>query len=295
LTNRREWFIVYSIMIQSMTGFGNAEQDGCRVEVRSVNHRFLDLHLRTPSFLNHLEIPFRNMIKERFARGKFDITVTVSEVAASELNINTETVRKIYKVFKELQDEFPVKGEMDINTLVGLHEMFIESNLKYDTDIITGVFARALEDLFRMRSTEGAVLARELSVMVDTMGAMNEKIRSSFDSILAGVMGKFRERLTQLLEGQEIDEGRILQEAAIFAVRLDVAEEIARIQSHLKQFGEILATGGIIGRKLDFILQELNREVNTIASKSTDYEVSSIAVEMKTEIEKMREQIQNIQ
>jgi uncharacterized protein (TIGR00255 family) len=286
---------VYSTMIQSMTGFGNAEQDGCRVEVRSVNHRFLDLHMRAPSFLNHLEIPFRNMVKERFARGKFDIAVTVSEVAASELNINTEAVRKIYKVFKELQDELSVKGEMDINTFVGLHEMFIESKPKYDADIITGVFARALADLFRMRSSEGDALARELSVMVNALGVMNEKIRSSFDVILAGVMGKFHERLAQLLEGQEIDEGRILQEAAIFAARLDVAEEIARIQSHLNQFGEILATGGIIGRKLDFILQELNREVNTIASKSADYGVSSITVEMKTEIEKMREQVQNIQ
>jgi uncharacterized protein (TIGR00255 family) len=173
--------------------------------------------------------------------------------------------------------------------------MFIESKPKYDADIITGVFARALADLFRMRSSEGDALARELSVMVNALGVMNEKIRSSFDVILAGVMGKFHERLAQLLEGQEIDEGRILQEAAIFAARLDVAEEIARIQSHLNQFGEILATGGIIGRKLDFILQELNREVNTIASKSADYGVSSITVEMKTEIEKMREQVQNIQ
>ncbi len=286
---------MYSTMIQSMTGFGSAEQDGCRVEVRSVNHRFLDLHMRAPSFLNHLEIPFRNMVKERFARGKFDITVTVSEVAASELSVNTEAVRKIYTAFRQLQGELSVKGEIDINTFVNLHDMFIETNPKYDIGLVTDVFSRALDDISRMRSREGEALAGELSVIIDSLAAMNERIRSSSDNILSRVKEKFYERLSQLLEGQEIDETRVLQEAAIFAARLDIAEEIARIQSHLNQFGEILAAGGIIGRKLDFILQELNREVNTIASKSADYDVSSITVGMKTEIEKMREQVQNIQ
>ncbi len=286
---------MYSTMIQSMTGFGSAEQNGCRVEVRSVNHRFLDLHMRAPSFLNQLEIPFRNMVKERFARGKFDITVTLSEVAASELSVNNQAVRKVYAAFRELQSELSVKGEIDINTFIGLHDMFIETNPKYDTGLLTDVFSRALNDLSLMRTREGEALAGELSIITGSLSAMNERIRSSSDSILARIREKFRERLTQLLEGQEIDEARMLQEAAIFAARLDIAEEIARIQSHLNQFGEILATGGIIGRKLDFILQELNREVNTIASKSPDYEVSSITVDMKTEIEKMREQVQNIQ
>jgi uncharacterized protein (TIGR00255 family) len=295
LTKQNDWFIVYFTMIQSMTGFGSAEQDGCRVEIRSVNHRFLDLHMRAPSFLGQLEIPFRNMVKERFARGKFDITVTVSEVAASELNINTEAVKKIYTVFKGLQDELSVKGEIDINTFVNLHEMFIETSTKYDTGIVTDVFSRALDDISGMRSREGEALAGELSRMVTALAGMNVAVRDSAEGMLAAVKDKFSERLMQLLEGQDVDEARILQEAAIFAARLDIAEEIARIKSHLKQFGEILSGGGIIGRKLDFILQELNREVNTIASKSVDYGISSLAVEMKTEIEKMREQIQNIQ
>jgi uncharacterized protein (TIGR00255 family) len=124
---------------------------------------------------------------------------------------------------------------------------------------------------------------------------MNESIRSSCDRVLAEAKAKFSERLTTLLEGRDIDGNRILQEAAVIAARLDISEEIARIQSHLGQFTGILRMGGIIGRKLDFILQELNREVNTIASKSADYEVSRVTVEMKTVIEKMREQVQNIQ
>jgi len=282
-------------MVQSMTGFGSAEKDGCRIEIRSVNHRFLDITMRSPSFLNKLEIPFRNMIKERFARGKFDIGITVSELASAELNINTEAVRKIYQAFKSLQEELSVKGQIDINTFIGLHEMFIETKPKYDLEVIAGIFAQALDDLAGMRSREGDTLGSELIGIAEELGDYNKRVQASCDKMLAEVRDKFNERLKLLLEGQEIDEGRMLQEAAIFAAKLDIAEEIARIDSHLAQFREILSAGGIIGRKLDFILQELNREVNTIASKSADYGVSSITVEMKTGIEKMREQVQNIQ
>ncbi len=282
-------------MIQSMTGFGSAEKDGCRIEIRSVNHRFLDVYVRAPSFMNQLEISFRNMIKERFARGKFDVNITVSELASTEMNINTEAVRKIHNAFKGLQENLSIKGEIDINAFIGLHDMFIETKPKYDLEVVTVIFSRALDDLAGMRSKEGGTLAAELLRVAGSIGACNEKIRASCDKVLAEVKDKFNERLKMLLEGQEIDEGRILQEAAVFAAKLDIAEEITRIDSHLAQFREILSGGGIIGRKLDFILQELNREVNTIASKSADYAVSSTTVGMKTEIEKMREQVQNIQ
>jgi uncharacterized protein (TIGR00255 family) len=282
-------------MIQSMTGFGSAEKDGCRVEIRSVNHRFLDISMRSPSFLNQLEIPFRNVVKERFARGKVDITIAVSELASAALEINTEAVRKMYHAFTELQNELSVKGEIDINTFIGLHEMFIETKPNYDLDFITAVFSRALDDLAGMRCKEGDALSSELLRGAGSLGVLNETIRASCDRVLTEVKDKFNERLKLLLDGQDIDDNRILQEAAVFAAKLDIAEEIARIDSHLSQFREILAAGGIIGRKLDFILQELNREVDTIASKSADYGVSSIAIGMKTEIEKMREQVQNIQ
>ncbi len=295
MTKYRYCSIFYFSMIQSMTGFGSAEKDGCRIEIRSVNHRFLDISMRSPSFLNKLEIPFRNMIKERFARGKFDIAITVSELASAELNINADAVRNIYRAFKGLQEELSVKGDIDINSFIGLHEMFIETKPRYDLEVISGVFAGALDDIAAMRSREGSALGAELAGITREIGECNKKVQASCDKMLTEVRDRFNERLKLLLEGQEIDEGRILQEAAIFAAKLDIAEEIARIESHLSQFREILSTGGIIGRKLDFILQELNREVNTIASKSADYGISSIAVDMKTAIEKMREQVQNLQ
>jgi uncharacterized protein (TIGR00255 family) len=251
--------------------------------------------MRTPAFLNQLEIPFRNIVKEFFSRGKIDITITVSEYATMEPDINTNLVKKIYGAFRRMQEDIPVKGEIDINTLVGLHELFIGMKQSYDAVAVTDLFKEALNDLRRMRIREGESLAAEISRMTGSLREMNEKIKAMTGKVVTDMTEKFNERLKLLLEGTEIDSSRILQEAAIIAARLDISEEVARIESHIKQFVEILAAGGIIGRKLDFILQELNREVNTIASKSADYGISSLTVEMKTEIEKIREQVQNIQ
>ena len=295
MTKRDDCSIVYFIMVQSMTGFGSAEKEGCRIEVRSVNHRFLDISMRSPAFLNRLEIPLRNTVKEYFSRGKIDITITISEHAATEPDINTNLVRKIYGAFSRMQEEIPVKGEIDINTLVGLHELFIGMRQAYDIAAVTDVFKEALNDLRRMRISEGESLTAEICRMTGSLREMNDKIRAMSDTVVKDITEKFTERLRLILEGTEIDSSRILQEAAIIAARLDISEEVTRIESHIKQFAEILEAGGIIGRKLDFILQELNREVNTVASKSADYGISSLTVEMKTEIEKIREQVQNIQ
>jgi len=282
-------------MVQSMTGFGRAEKDGCRAEVRSVNHRYLEVFVRMPSYLSQLDIPLRNMVKGCFARGKFDITITIPEHASAELSVNTDLVRKIMASFRRLQEELSIQGEIDVNTLVNLHDMFIETSEKYDTEAVTEVFTQALDDLAKMRTREGETLAAELLSMTESLREMNESVKERCAGALSGITGKFSERLKTLLEGREIDENRILQEAAIIAAKMDISEELVRIESHINQFKEVLAKGGIIGRKLDFILQELNREVNTIASKSGDYDLASLTVDMKTEIEKIREQVQNIQ
>ncbi len=295
MTNFCEYFIVKSTMAQSMTGFGSAEKEGCRVEIRSINHRFLDIYMRAPAFLNQLEIPFRNMLKERFSRGKFDISITVSALAAIDLSVDSAFVRKIYDVFRSLQDELSIDGRIDINTLMGLHGMFMETKQTVDISKVADIFREATEDLYRMRIREGETLADELRPIAESLGGMNEKIRGLAGRTVVDAREKFVERLRVLLEGQEVDPARVLQEAAAIAARLDISEEITRIESHVGQFKEILVSGDIIGRKLDFILQELNREVNTIGSKASDYEISSTTVDMKTAIEKMREQVQNIQ
>jgi uncharacterized protein (TIGR00255 family) len=282
-------------MVQSMTGFGSGEKDGCRVEARSVNHKFLETYVRLPAFLSHLEMPIRAAVKERFSRGKFDITVTVSEQAEAQIHIDLEFVEKLLAEFRRLQQDLGVAGDIDINTLMGMQGMFVETTRSFDAGAVMDILDRALDDLREMRATEGAALASAITAMVDGLGRFNEQVKTMSGRALIASREKFSERMKLLLNGKEPDEDRLLQEAAVMAARLDISEETARIESHVRQFAEILSTGGIIGRKLDFILQELNREVNTVASKSADYELASTTVEMKTEIEKIREQVQNIQ
>ncbi|MEW6109193.1 MAG: YicC/YloC family endoribonuclease [Nitrospirota bacterium] len=282
-------------MAQSMTGFGSAEKDGYRVEVRSLNHRFLDIYIKAPAFLSQYEINLRNLLKERFSRGKFDINIAVSAHENTEFLLDAEFARKIFEAFKKLGEELSIPGDLDINTMSSFYEMFVETKQKYNVDTIVDIFKQAMEDLHKMRIKEGEALTAELRQMTDSLSIMNGKIRALCSGTVASVAEKFSERLGILLAGKDIDGNRILQEAAIIASKLDITEETARIESHLRQFGEILSDGDIIGRKLDFIVQELNREVNTIASKSADYNISSLTVDMKAEIEKIREQVQNIQ
>lgn len=282
-------------MVQSMTGFGSAERNGCRVEVRSINHRYLDIFMRVPPYLNQLDIPFRNLLKGYFSRGKIDVTITISEAVSAELTINYELVQKVITAFRQLQQELSIKGDIDVNTIVNLHDIFIETDKKYDTQSLIEIFKEAVQDLRAMRGREGQALAADILRMTDSLREMNDKIKIASRGFAAAAVERFKERLSILLQGREIDETRVLQEAAIIVARMDISEEVARIESHINQFREILAKGGIIGRKLDFILQELNREVNTIASKSAEYDLSSLTVEMKAEIEKIREQVQNIE
>ncbi len=278
-----------------MTGFGNAERDGYRVEIRSLNHRFLDIYIKSPGYLNQFEFDFRKIIKERFSRGKFDVTIVVSEQEHADFDIHTESAEKIYLSFKRMKDSMSIPGELDINSLVNFRELFFESKHTCDMNLLTDVFMEAVEDLYRMRIQEGAALGEEVRNYSDALSALNEKIRQTSTGVLHGVMEKFNERMSVLMNGKEIDENRLLQEAAVFAAKLDISEEVLRIASHLDQCRGIIDNGDIVGRKLDFILQELNREANTISSKAANYDISSLSVEMKATIEKMREQVQNIQ
>lgn len=282
-------------MVQSMTGFGSAEKNGYRVEIRSLNHRFLDVYFKSPGFLNQYEIDLRNAIKDRFSRGKFDVNIITSEQVDSDLAVNAEFARKICAAFRKVQEDLSIPGQIDINLLTNFRDLIVESVPLSDETLLKEVFGQALERLSEMRIKEGESLASELFRMVEVLRKVNARVNSLSGQIISDIKIRFHERLKTLLNGQEIDENRILQESAVFAAKMDIAEEIARIESHLKQFATILTNGDIIGRKLDFILQELNREINTIGSKSADYGVSSLVVDMKTEIEKMKEQVQNIQ
>lgn len=295
MTKKKRLFYIYCIMIQSMTGFGSAETNGYRVDIRSLNSRFLDISLKVPAFLNQFDIPLRNLLKERFARGKLDVTVAVSESAAAEFRINSGVASGLLQAFRELQKDLSLPGEVDIAMMAGFHPLYLETDMAYDEGTLYEVFRRAMDILSEMRTREGSSLAAELLQLLDSLAVMLEQIKGLKGHAISQNTEKFNEKMQVLLAEKDFDRSRILQEAALMAIKLDISEELARLESHISQFREVLHDQESIGRKLDFIIQELNREINTIMSKSGDYAITRLAVEMKSVIEKMKEQVQNIQ
>lgn len=278
-----------------MTGFGSAEKNGFRAEIRSLNHRFIDISIKIPPYLSQYDITLRNILKERFNRGRFDVSVSTDNHKLIQVKINKEMARKIYNAFQELQKELSVPGQIDIGTLAGYRELLIEEEPKYDINTLYAAFNEAVSNLEAVRIREGKLLSEELRQRAESLNLINNKIKSLTPHLFESCRKRFSERLGLLLEAGEMDSTRVMQEAVIMAEKLDISEEVNRIENHIKQFIETLGEDNVIGRKLDFLLQEIGREVNTTASKSSDYTISSLTVDMKIEIEKMREQVQNIQ
>lgn len=281
-------------MAQSMTGFGSAEKSGCRVEIRSLNQRFLDIYIKAPSFLSQHEIAFRNVLRGRFNRGKFDVMISITGEAAAELKVNNVVAGRIFNALRILQEEFKMPGALDINSMAYFHDKFMETDVSFDSEEVQRVFDEAVDSLQAMRSREGQLLAEELIRLIDSLEAMNRQMKDLIVKAMPEAVVRLQEKLSTLLGNTEIDPARMNQEIAILASKVDIAEETARLESHIQQFRELLGSD-IAGRKLDFLVQELNREVNTMSSKSADYGISRLAVDMKTEIERIREQVQNLQ
>ena len=287
-------FIVMIAMAQSMTGFGSAEKDGCRVEIRSLNQRFFDISIKAPSFLSQHEIAFRNALRGRFNRGKFDVTISITGEAAADLKVNSAVAGRIFNALRALQEKYKMPGVLDINSMAYFHDKFMETDIVYDIEEVQRVFDEAVDSLQGMRSREGQLLAEELIRLIDSLEALNREMKNLIVKAMPEAGARLQEKLRTLLVNAEIDPARMQQEIAILASKVDISEETARLDCHIQQFRELLDSD-VAGRKLDFLVQELNREVNTMSSKSADYGISRLAVEMKTEIERMREQVQNLQ
>ncbi|MFN3396745.1 MAG: YicC/YloC family endoribonuclease [Thermodesulfovibrionales bacterium] len=282
-------------MIQSMTGYGSAEKGEFRVEIRSLNHRFMDINIRMPSDLLKYEIPLRNILKERFSRGKFDVAVSIIQGRHVKIIPDIERARSIYNALKELNRELSLSGDVGIDIMMNFREMILREDFEYNINSLFDAFKEALDNLINMRLEEGKSLLNDLQSRIDSIARMKDSLTSMSSELIISMKERLVERVKSLLGDIKIDEGRILQEVAILTEKADISEEITRIDSHLRQMRKLLSEGDTIGRRLDFILQELFREVNTISSKSFDYRVSSIVVEMRAEIERIREQSQNIQ
>lgn len=282
-------------MAQSMTGFGSAEKNGFRVEIRSLNHRFMDITIKAPSYLSQYDVALRSILKERFQRGKFDVAVSTDNHKIVQITINKEMAKSIFTAFRDIQEELSIPGQIGINTLAEYRELLVEENAKYDIDALYTAFREAVSCLEAMRTKEGGMLVEEQLQRATSLKTINDKIKSLMPSLIEQYKTKFAERLRLLFEPKEIDSTKVIQEASVVLEKLDISEEVNRIENHIQQLIETIKEGSVMGRKLDFLLQEIGREVNTIAAKSGDYTISSLTVDMKLEIEKMREQVQNLQ
>lgn len=278
-----------------MTGYGAAEREGFKVEVRSLNHRHIDVSVKIPQALIEHDIPLRNKVKERFARGKFDIIVSLTAQRQLKVSLNKELAKEIHRSFLEIKRELSIPGALTIDFFSGYRELLVAEEPDYEADALYAALDAALDRIEEMRLKEGAALVKELHHHIEHM----KELRLKAEAQAREGAGRYRESLArkvaELAANVPLDETRLAQEVAFLAQRSDITEEIARLKSHFEQFGAILSAGDAVGRKIDFLIQEMNRETNTIASKVDDVTITNLAIEMKTALEKLREQVQNIQ
>jgi len=282
-------------MVESMTGFGSAEKGGFKVEMRSLNHRYLEMFLRVPSGLSAHEMRLRETLKNGLARGKVDVYVNVASEGSLSLKLNEDAAREIHSALGGLANSLGISGGITMDSLLQWKGMFLSEEVSYDAEPLYEAFDAALSELRDMRLREGEGLRSELLDIAGRIGALNSSIESLCPGARTAAIDKFGDTLKELLGEETVDEGRLLQEASSLADRIDITEEVVRVKSHLTQMRKMLDDGGTVGRKLDFLMQELIREANTMASKSGDSVILGHVIEMKSEIERAREQVQNVQ
>lgn len=293
-------------MIKSMTGFGRCEvAEGQRrfvVEMKGVNHRYLDVNIRMPKKLNFFETAIRSLLKQSVQRGKVDIFITYEDLSESQVSLKyNETLAGEYlKYFQQMQETFGLENDVRVSHLSRCPEVLTMEEQAVDEEELWNELKKALSgaisQFVETRSTEGENLKKDLLEKLDDMLMLTEQIEKRSPQIIAEYHEKLETKVKELLEDTQIEESRIAAEVVMFADKICTDEEIVRLRSHIVHMKETLKSDeNGIGRKLDFIAQEMNREANTILSKANDLETSNVGIDLKTEIEKVREQIQNIE
>lgn len=291
-------------MIKSMTGFGQGSAEGedfrVRVDIRSVNNRAIDVHTRLPQELLSLEVSLKKQVQAAVKRGRVDVTVSVEQIKAATFEINRPLVSGYLSALSELKREFALEGEPSLELIAKLPGALqvSQDSGALDERVVIGTVAalsQALASLTEMRVVEGQELAAELNGRLDNIELQMPTIENEAARLPAVYREKLMKRLQEVAAGGAVDDARVAQEAVMLADRSDISEEIARLKSHIAQLRDLLRTTDEAGKRLDFILQEMNREANTILSKSNDLAISDAAIVIKTEVEKLREQGQNVE
>ncbi len=292
-------------MIRSMTGYGRARETvngrDITVEVRSVNNRYLDCAVKMPRAYLFAEDAVKSLIQRAAARGKVDVFISVDAAGANEIVVSVDQplAAAYLEAVRSIGGALGLDAGVSALQIARLPDVLTLSKAEEDVESLTGDLCAVLEEALaaytRMRETEGARLAADILGRLDTIEALVAKVEVRSPQTVAEYRAKLLERMQEVLESASIDESRILTEAALFADKVAVDEETVRLRSHLGQLREMLQSSGSIGRKLDFLIQEVNRESNTIGSKASDIEIARYVVDLKAEVEKIREQVQNIE
>jgi uncharacterized protein (TIGR00255 family) len=294
-------------MIRSMTGYGRAESvimgRKCVIEMKSVNHRYLEISLRLPGMLLSMESEIKKRIGEQFTRGRIEVTVRVDSDGNSEIGgrftLNLPLARNYHALLCQLNEELHLGDQITLAMMAGFRDFFVPAEPLQDPAVLWEGLAKALDEAIRtlteMRVREGESLQRDLTARLLLAAGILERISGRAPQVVLEYQKRLGDRIRELTGGMVIDESRLLQEVAIMAEKSDITEEIVRFRSHIDQFTDLVTMGDGAGRKIDFLIQEMGREINTIGSKSGDAEISRNVIEIKSELGKLREQVQNIE
>jgi len=291
--------------MQSMTGYGRSEvrhpQLTLTVEARSVNHRYLDIALRYPRLYAPLEARMKQRVSAHFTRGRIDITLVPQESPAGHraLSLDHVLAQQYYDALQHLQEFLRLPGVIDVSLIASLRDVFKVEEPSEDVERVWDIIAQgldaALQALKSMRLQEGAALGRDFRLRLQTMAQHLQAIRQRVPQVVVEYRQRLEQRVKELFGQFEIDPNRLAQEAILFAERADMTEELTRLEAHMQAFTRLLSSSEAVGRKIEFLVQEMHREVNTIGSKSNDTAIAHSVVELKSELERMREQIQNVE
>jgi len=292
--------------MKSMTGFGrgafSSEAFGVTVEIKTVNNRYLDIHLRLGQELSAIEMIVRKRVGARLSRGRVDLNINFDRTGAATYEVNRPLIAGYVQALREIKEELGLAGEIDVNSLARVPGALTAARDGFDEGNMAGVESaldQALDSLEQMRASEGAALAAEMRVRITKIEAEVPIIEAAAAGLADAYRQRLQKRVTELIargsQAIELDSGRLAQEVAYLADRSDISEELARLRSHLEQFRSSIDADGEVGKRLDFLLQELNREANTVLSKSTEIAIKDSALAIKAEVEKLREQVQNVE
>jgi len=288
-----------------MTGFGRAEGDTSlgkvTIESRSVNHRYCDINLKLPKRLTPFENRMKEIIRSQVSRGRVDVTLRLDSLGEEkvQLSVDLNLAEQYYRVLQDLKEKLQLKDKITLSLLAGAKDLITAKEEAGEIEPywkeILPILKQSLRNMDDMKQLEGESLKKDIKQRVQHIGEELQMIKQQFPSRLKSYLARLHERLRSFLDGMEVDPSRFQQEIAFLTERVDITEEIVRAESHLAQFGGLLEGMEPVGRKMDFLLQEIHREVNTVSAKANDVEASQRAVEIKSELEKIREQVQNIE